>query len=153
MDIAKGFQVDDPAVLIPWGISVQRLLDLFSSSSSSKQALRKVASEYYTFSGVALGLYTDIGFHFERNKLEQFELFDLTQNNLNERYNKYQSALVREFGQPTQSRTVSIFPPAHEWCILNYRILHFAQDRFGPESHLRILTAGSSFAYDPFSGM
>ena len=151
MDITAGFRIDDPAVFVPWAVSVPELLDLFSVTSGSSSGLRKVTKAYYTISGTALGLNTMIGFHVKRNKLEQFELFDPTQKDLYVGYDRYQSALVREFGQPTKLRTYGDIPPAHEWNISNHRILHFAQERFGPESHLRILAPGSQFSYDPFA--
>jgi len=152
MDITQGFKIDKPDIFVPWGISINEFHEILPEDWRNNDNFRKVTKSYYCISGAALGLEsTDIGFHFKRNQLNQIELFDPNQKDMNEGFKIYQSSLIKEFGTPARTIEYDDLPPSNEWKFGKYRILHFAQERFGPETHLRFLAPGSDFPYDPFS--
>lgn len=150
MRLVDGFRLDRPNVLIPWNISPGHLLELLEARSPDFGGLRKITNAYFGLRGEALGLSTSIGFHFSRQGFDQVELFDAEWNDLMDGFARYQEALVRTFGTPTNTLMIGDNFPAHEWKINGFRILHFIQERFGPERHLRILAPGATFSYDPF---
>lgn len=152
LKLDRGFPVDRPNISVSWQASPDELLALVRADDPKHGGVRKVTDSYFTVGGMALGLETTIGFHFKENGLDQIELFNPNQTDLEAGFERYQAALVQEFGQPTRSKLLGDDFPAHEWKLGPFRILHFMQDRFGPESHLRVLGPGSSFAYDPFDG-
>jgi hypothetical protein len=151
MKLDHGFSIDRPGITVPWRSTPSELLKLLEADDRMNGGVRKITGSYYTVAGEALGIETAIGFHFRSDALDQIELFDPNQSDLQTGFARYQAALVREFGEPTRSIGMRDEYPAHEWILHPFRILHFTQERFGPEPHLRILGPGSSFAYDPFA--
>ena len=60
MDLANGFQLEDPHLLVPWGLSEEQLQDLFKGLE-----LRRVTDGYFVTRCTSLGgLSHKLGFHF-----------------------------------------------------------------------------------------
>jgi hypothetical protein len=60
MNIEKGYQLDNPSLLVPWGINEGKLVELFGGHE-----LKMIGDGYYTAQCNSLGgLDCYIGFHF-----------------------------------------------------------------------------------------
>ncbi|UCD31170.1 MAG: hypothetical protein JSV38_10160, partial [Desulfobacterales bacterium] len=61
MDIAKGFQIEDPNVFVPWSVSQSQLRELLS-----EHGLRPITKGYFTITCKSMGgMQHELGFHFE----------------------------------------------------------------------------------------
>ena len=137
MDLTTGFQIDDPAVFVPWAVSEADLRTLLAA-----HGLRKVTAGYFTLSCRSLGgLQHELGFHFKPpggDRLDELEFFRRAYTDDEASYREFQRHLERTFGSPTRSRDGSVGFPTHEWQVPGAEIIHFVQDRFGTEEHVRI---------------
>jgi hypothetical protein len=141
-DLSVGFRLEDPAVLVPWGASVEDLLSTFRAQG---HAPRRVTASYYTAAGRLFGgTEAKIGFHFGRwespDGLEHVELFDNGEREIEKSYQVFHRSLVEQFGEPTVREPGDLGPsmPYCEWRVGSVRILHYVMDRFGPEEHLTL---------------
>ncbi len=141
MDISKGFQIESPNILVPWGITQRRLRQLFAD-----YPIRRVGEGYYVTSCVSLnGLSHELGFHFTprfpwtlhiRGRLEWLEFFrrhDNTKvymNDLRESFETFQKHLELTFGPPSKSSPGSEGFPIHEWCLGSVEVGHSIYERF-----------------------
>ena len=136
MEIGRGFQLEQPRVLVPWGISEQELQGLFKDLE-----LRHVTHGYYVAQCVSLnGLSHYLGFHFTPSasgKLIWFELFQ-TGSELESSYRDFQDHLEISFGCPTTTIPGSEGFPTNYWRIQDVQITHLVQEHFGPAERLRI---------------
>src|SRR5262245_13928885 len=99
MDISKGFQVEEPAIFIPWKINEAQLLEL-------ADGLTEVTRGYYTARCVSLaGLSHQLGFHFGTGggRLQELEFYHAFSMPLDESFDLFQRHLELTFGPPTQS--------------------------------------------------
>jgi len=137
MDIIKGFQVDDPKVFIPWGITEKTLKDIFDNK------LRQVTSGYYTTTCKSLnGLDCELGFHFEpriNGQLKELEFFRKNYNDQKKSFDDFQVHFEKQFGLPTYSKRGNEGFNDYLWTIGDVQIIHRIFDRFGPEEHMRIM--------------
>ena len=135
MNISAGFQVEQPAVFVPWGITPAQLLDLAGG-------LTEVTRGYYTARCVSLGgLSHQLGFHFYPavgGRLTELEFFQVFATPLSESFETFQLHLEATFGPPKQTEAGSAGFPAHTWRFRRVRIVHSVFDRFGLEEHVRI---------------
>jgi hypothetical protein len=137
MNLSDGFQMEEPALLIPWGIREAQLQQLFATHS-----LCHVTRGYYTTSCVSLhGLRHELGFHFEPRTggiLSELEFFRRAYPDLAASYHEFQRHLEASFGSPASSSPGSEGFLSHTWSPGGAVIRHFVFDRFGPEEHVRI---------------
>jgi len=137
MDIAKGFQIEQPKIFIPWKISETELKQLFDG-----QLLRHVTHGYFTTTCTSLnGLSHELGFHFHprgEGVLIEFEFFRKSYSDQAASYQEFQKHLETTFGLPNHTTPGSEGFPSHTWNLSGAQIVHFIYDRFGPEEHVRI---------------
>ena len=137
MDIDKGFQLEEPAVFIPWEVTEQGLVDLLST-----HGLRKVTRGYFTITCRSLsGMAHELGFHFTPRGgdfLHELEFFRRSYADQKGSYDEFQEHFELHFGRPTSTNPGTEGFPTHTWNLKRVEIVHFIFDRFGPEEHMRI---------------
>jgi hypothetical protein len=137
MEIAKGFQIEQPEIFVPWKISETDLQQRFSA-----QQLRRITEGYFTTHCISLGgLSHELGFHFHPRGggvLIELELFRRSYLDLSASYQAFQRHLETTFGQPTLTTPGSNGFPSHIWRPPGADIVHYVFERFGPEEHVRI---------------
>ena len=132
MNLQNGFQLDEPAVLVPWSITEAELQELLANSK-----LHKVTGGYYTLDCRPLGgLAHTIGFHFRDDVIGLFEFFQKGENVKS--FSEFQTHLEMTFGAPTQCRAGTEGFNDYRWLIDGFEIIHTVQERFGPEERLSI---------------
>jgi hypothetical protein len=136
MDIANGFQLEEPRILVPWHISENVLRNLFEGLK-----LRRVTDGYYVIRCISLGgLSLDLGFHFAPRvggMLAEFELFQ-TAVPVEVSFEEFQRHLEAIFGPPTSVSPGTEGFPSHFWRIDDVQISHSVREHFGPAEYLRI---------------
>ena len=136
MDISEGFQIEEPDVFVPWGVSEAELSDLLGSH------LRHVTDGYYTVSCHSLGgMKHELGFHFEprhNGKLHELEFFRRSYADQAGSYKQFQRHFEQAFGPPDRTEPGTEGFASHEWHRPGAVIRHYVFDRFGPEEHMRI---------------
>ena len=137
MEITKGFQITEPELFIPWGITEEELRCLFPSGQ-----LREVTNGYITTSCVSFrNLKHELGFHFNPRKngrLGLLEFFRKDYKNLDKSFRDFQQQFVGEFGLPHATTKGTDGYTIHRWQFDHIQIEHTIIDRFGPEEHMRI---------------
>ena len=140
--IIRGIRFDEPAVIIPWRISEERLQDFFAEAG-----LKRIVPGYYTSPVVFSQTVCNAGFHFENGRLCQVELFraDYSGYSLEDWKNsfyEFETMLTRAFGPPHETQEGN----DDELFILNaprrrfggVKIMHYIWDRFGYEERISI---------------
>jgi hypothetical protein len=137
MDVASGFQLEQPQMLVRWGISEEQLQRLFPESE-----LHRVTDGYFVSRCTSLcGLTHKVGFHFAprlNGSLVEFELFGNGYAYPEASYQEFQSHLVTTFGAPTVTSQGTEGFPSHMWRIKNVQIIHEVREHFGPAEYVRI---------------
>ena len=137
MNLTEGYQIEDPQVLVPWGITEDRLLKLLPVKPC------EVTGGYYTLDCVSLsGLRHVLGFHFaprQGGRLSEFEIFRRSYADMRASYDEFQRHLVATFGEPTTQTPGDEGLPNCTWKLGAAGIQHYVFDRFGPEEHVRIV--------------
>lgn len=137
MDISSGFQIEQPALFIPWKVSETDLQKICDG-----QLLRHVTHGYFTTHCTSLGgLSHELGFHFHPRGggvLIELEFFRTSYADQAASYQEFQQHLEQTFGQPTTTTPGSDGFPSHTWQLTGAEVVHFVYDRFGPEEHVRI---------------
>ncbi len=137
MNLRAGFEIDEPHLLIPWGIKEEDLLRI-----GGAEGLREVTTACFTASCKTLGgMSVEIGFHFEpraKGRLAEIEIFRKFPKQMTESFEEFQRHLEATFGKPTGSSPGSEGLPNHEWRVPGAHVSHYVFDRFGPEEHVRI---------------
>jgi hypothetical protein len=100
MNLLSGFQLEQPHVLVGWGISEHQLLNIFTGME-----LRRVTDGYFVTHCESLGgLSHMLGFHFTPRvdgALLEFELFGTEYPDLETSYRVFQHHLEMTFGPAT----------------------------------------------------
>ena len=137
MDLSAGFQLEKPSVFVPWKISESSLEELFEGCP-----IRKVTRGYYTVSCMSLnGLAHELGFHFHPpggGALIELEFFRKSYADQQGSFSEFQKHLESTFGPPSVTNPGMEGFPSHVWKLKGAEVVHFVQDRFGPEEHVRI---------------
>ncbi len=151
--LSKGFQIEDPDVLVAWGSPVAEVLRAFVTKGAGEP--RQVTQLYYTARCMILGgLWCEVGFHFEAkgssSSLKKIELFGNGERDIETSYRVFQDRLLKHFGSPTIEKpgTLGVSMPDRRWHVGSVVILHYVIDRFGPEEHLSI-ERQSAFSVGP----
>jgi hypothetical protein len=135
VDLMRGYRVERPDVLVPWGIDERSLHALLP-------AVHHVTDGYDTLDVVSLGgLAHALGFHCDPRvggRLVEFEIFRKEAMDLRASYAEYERHLELAFGPPTRSTPGDEGFPSNEWSLDGAAIAHYVFDRFGPEEHVRI---------------
>ena len=136
VDLARGFEIEDPSMVVPWGITADQFRDLLPSA-------REVTVGYQTHEVVSLGgLRHMLGFHFEPRtsdgQLVELELFRKSYPDQKASFQEFQEHLEATFGRGWERVPGSEGLPSYRWTIDGAEILHYLFDRFGPEEHVRI---------------
>jgi hypothetical protein len=135
MDLSSGFQIEDPSVLIRWGIAEAELEGIFGLS-----ALRRVTDGYYVIPCYSLGgLRHKLGFHFDPRvggRLVELEFFEAYSQEPS--FQAFQRHLEATFGPPTQTAPGTEGFLSHFWRVPGAEISHYVRDHFGPEENVRI---------------
>jgi hypothetical protein len=136
VDLAHGFQIEEPAVFVPWGVSEPELLALLPSKP------RHVTDGYYVIECTSLaGLRHMLGFHFQprtNGKLVELEFFRRAYPDLRASFDDFESHLEATFGPPDTSVPGDQGLPNYTWRRGAASVRHLVFDRFGPEEHVRI---------------
>jgi hypothetical protein len=137
MDISRGFQIERPEIFVPWETSEAELQQLFIGLP-----LRHVTHGYFTTQCESIGgLSHELGFHFHPRGggiLVELEFFSKSYPDLATSYQEFQQHLEMTFSQPTLTTSALEGFPSHTWRLSGADIVHFVQERFGPEEHVRI---------------
>src|ERR1700739_2910331 len=98
VDLKTGFQIEEPAVFVPWGIREERLLEILPIEP------RHVTGGYYVIDCTALtGLRHALGFHFRPpagGRLRELEFFRHAYPDMEESFLDFQAHLEATFGAP-----------------------------------------------------
>jgi len=137
MDLSKGFQIEQPDVFVPWNITEDRFQEAFRSLD-----LRRVTDGYLVAHCTSLGgLSHELGFHFYprgSGRLSELEFFCVSNIDLSVSYQQLQRHLENTFGPATVTAPGQDGYLSHTWSFAGAEIVHFVQERFGPEEHVRI---------------
>jgi hypothetical protein len=143
MNLSEGFQVEEPAVFIPWGAAEESLRSLLP------KGLRTVTTGYFTTACTSLGgLKHVLGFHMSPRKngrLHELEFFRQDPRDSSDApadlargFGEWQHHLELTFGPPTTASQGDLDLPSYMWNVGPAVVRHFCQYRFGPEQHVRI---------------
>ena len=141
MDIQHGYNIDNPNIVVPMGITPRFLKRLFTD-----YPLKMVTPEYFVAECTSLsGLKHNLGFHFTpifpkaltlTKRLYRLELFR-TENDLlylpesqTQSFTDFQTRLEIVFGSPTKSVEGTEGFPNHEWHFGNITIGHSVYEHF-----------------------
>src|SRR5579871_4448668 len=137
MDLSKGFQIEQPEIFVPWGTAETQFQSAFEGLH-----LRRVSHGYFTTHCTSLGgLSHELGFHFHPRGggvLIELEFFRTSYMDLGASFHEFQQHLEATFGQPMITTSGSEGFPSHTWRLTGADLVHFVQDRFGLEEHVRI---------------
>jgi hypothetical protein len=121
MNLRSGFEIDDPALVIPWGIKEEVLLRI-----GGAEGRRQVTTGYYTASCKALGgLSVEVGFHFEpraNGLLAEMEIFRKFSKPITESVEEFQKHLEATFGKPILSSPGTERFPHFAWRVPGSRV-------------------------------
>ena len=144
MNISQGFEIEQPKVFVPWGITEKALLGLVKSSS-----LRHVTKGHFSLSCISLGgLSHELSFHFMPRvdgKLKELELYlkgaqrqplALTQS-----FKRLQRHVEAIFGPPTIVNPIrkSYQEYSYTWNLKGVRIEHHIRKRIWDADVVRII--------------
>jgi hypothetical protein len=136
VDLSQGFQIENPQVFVPWGISEVELVDLVPL------APHHVTTGYYVIDCTSLsGLSHALGFHFrprEDGKLRTLEFFRRSYLDMHRSFDEFQRHLEETFGPPASESDPYEGMPHYTWKVGKATIRHYVFDRFGPEEHVDI---------------
>ena len=105
MDLAKGFQIEEPNFFIPWEARETEFQQQFKGLQ-----LCRVTDGYFTTHCISLsGLSHELGFHFYpqhtgNGKLLELEFFHISAPDLAASYEEFQRHLEQTFGSPALTR-------------------------------------------------
>lgn len=139
MDLSKGFQIEEPNVLVPWDTLETQFQQGFKGLR-----LRRVTNGYFTTHCTSLsGLSHDLGFHFYprhtgNGRLLEFEFFCRSFRDLDASYQGFQRHLEETFGPPSATVPGSEGYLSHTWNFPGAEIVHYVQEHFGPSEYVRI---------------
>lgn len=152
--LSEGFQVEDPLIFVPWGITPVELKCLLTAKNAG--GLLKRTGDDYTLACIALnGLKVRLGLRFRNRReflgltlregrLRELHLFQDAAHDLRQSYDLFQQHLEQVFGKPTTiedgSHDKSL--PSRSWQIGSVRVDHSVFERFVPEEHVRIVHHG-----------
>jgi hypothetical protein len=135
VDLRDGFEIDEPAVVVPWTISEPELVRLLGS------VLRHVTDKYWTAEVRVLnGLSCNLGFHFRGSggELSELEFFRSSYADQARSFVEFQRSFEAVFGPATTEHPGSEGFLTYRWLVPGAEIIHLVMDRFGPEEHMRI---------------
>jgi hypothetical protein len=137
MDIAQGFQIEDPKVFVPWSVSQSQLREFLS-----EHGLRHITTGYFTITCKSMGgIEHELGFHFEPRSgdiLHELEFFRKSYADQKKSYQEFQEQFEAGFGKPNFSQPGTEGFNSCTWNLQDVEIVHYVYDRFGPEEHMRI---------------
>jgi hypothetical protein len=135
VNLADGYLVEIPPVLIPWGVGVAEIELLLPGT-------RRVTDGYLTLEVVSLGgLAHVLGFHFEpriAGRLVELELFSRSSAGPSATYESFERHLEETFGAPTTTLPGDVGFPEQRWDFAGVGVIHLVRERFGPEEIVRI---------------
>jgi hypothetical protein len=136
MDLSAGFEIENPAVFVPWGICEDELRDLLPTEA------HHVTDGYYVIDCSSLsGLDHALGFHFRpqhEGKLRELEFFRRVYPDTRASFEEFQEHLVSTFGPPGTAAEGEAGLPNYTWRIGVAWIRHYVMYRFGNEEYVRI---------------
>lgn len=143
MDITIGYQLEQPNVLVPWGISQKHLQELFQGSEL--QGMKGFLSIRCT-SLCGLSHFLNFRFSPRDGALYAFELSGNGGGSLEASYRKFQNHLETTFGPPTETSPGELEDFLSQiWRINDVQIIHAIQEHFGPAESLRITKSKPSY--------
>jgi hypothetical protein len=141
MDLLSGFQLEQPHVLVRWGISEDQLQIIFTGME-----LRRVTDGYFVIRCQSLGSLSHmLGFHFTpriNGTLLEFELFSTNYPDLQASYQAFQQHLEMAFGPATATSAGTEGFDSHVWLLAGGKVMHYVQEHFGPAEYVRIERSG-----------
>jgi hypothetical protein len=146
MEIARGFQLEQPQVFVRWGITQDELESLFEGSC----LIRSERGFYsYLTNCISLGgLSHSIGFRFGRTSRKLYEIgLNGAGVSIEESYPLLQQHLEATFGPPSSTSPGSEMAecPHHTWLLPGAQIEHYVSEHFGPAETLFIRKTDQDF--------
>jgi hypothetical protein len=151
VDIAEGFHLEEPPVLLRWGATEQELRQLLPE-------LRQVSAGYLTAPCLSMGgLAHQVGLHMRPStggRLAEIELFGIDHGDygpaeLLRSFDEFESHLEATFGPSTETRPGGLGTTSHLWRASGVLIAHVLIYRFGHEEYVRLRAPGQP----PFGGL
>jgi len=140
MILSSGFEIEEPRVFVPWGISERVLVDLFGAYN-----LRKVTIGHYDVSCVSLGgLHHELSFHFKPRVggvLIEMEVYLKASRSLTQSFKRLQNHFEAAFGVPSAAKHVRrSFPEySYTWKLKGVRIEHHVRDRVWDTDQVKVI--------------
>lgn len=140
MNISQGFEIEQPRVFIPWGISEKVLIRLVNAPR-----LRYVTKGQFSLSCISLGgLNHELNFHFKPRvdgNLKELEFYLKSARSLTQSFKRLQSHFEAFFGSPTIADHVrQSFPEySYTWNLKGVRIEHHVRERLSDADVVRII--------------
>lgn len=135
-DFETGFMLEDPEMIVPFGISPSALEAL------AEGRLRKINEKYFAMPCIALsGLGMQLGFHFKDTqwglRLNEFEVFFEDGEEYEALFPVRQSHLESALGKADLVQDTKLMGfKFHRWEMGGTVVEHFLRDRFGLEEHI-----------------
>lgn len=127
----EGFPLEDPPVLIPWGLSQNDLRELFDEYDLRQIALDTYEIECTAFNGLRLKLYIHFDERRYRDKKYTLSFLRVDHGNVHEDFEEFQRHLEETFGTPTTTAPGEDGFPYHRWELGVYDASHVVIDRHG----------------------
>lgn len=123
LTLSQGFRLEDPPLLIPWGLSRRQLVRLFAP-----YGLREINRDYYVLSCTSLcGLSHELEIRYDSCYGFSKYLLGFSSkeySDQNQRYEGFQNHLEATFGPPTRTEPGEEGFPSHHWEIEEYEVSH-----------------------------
>jgi hypothetical protein len=142
VDITNGFQLEQPRVLVPWGITPVELESLFEGLG-----LRRVGDGFSLASCISLGgLSHSLQFSFgpTSGKLSEIGML-MPDTSIEESYPQLQQHLEETFGLSTRTSPGEEGFLDHIWLLAGVRIQHYVHEHFGPAERVFITKVDQYF--------
>lgn len=129
MNISNGFQLEQPNIFVPWGISDKAFNELLG-----KNKIRLITKGHYELSCTSLsGLSHKLSFHFKprvNGVLNELEFYLRDGRGALASFNKLQKHCEATFGTPSKSEhTRRVFPThSYTWHFKGVRVEHHNLD-------------------------
>jgi hypothetical protein len=140
MNISQGYEIEQPKVFVPWGITEKVLIGLVNASS-----LRRVTKGQFSLSCISLGgLSHELSFHFKPRidgSLKELEFYLKSARSLTQTFKRLQSHVEAIFGPPTITNHVRRSFPEYSyiWNLKGVRIEHHVRERIWDTDVVRII--------------
>lgn len=128
-DLTTGYELEDPPVKVPWGLSPRELLRLLAP-----YGMKKVSANCYVVSCTSLcGLRHKVEFRYDQScgsRKYSLRLFQSKRLDVTASYEEFQRHLELKYGLPSSSEECEDGFMYHAWRIGDFTVSHSVVDHF-----------------------